>query len=72
MKITTISKGLARVAINGGDRYAIISQNDNGRWEVRPDWEILTVGKSFPRFITRREAAQWAINTYGGKRECQK
>ena len=64
MKITTISEGLAKVATNGGN--VIISRDYIGRWTARPEWETLIVGKNFPRFDARREAVQWAINTYGG------
>lgn len=66
MTITTITKGLAQVTINGGTHHALISQGTDGRWEARPEWDTLTVGKHFPRFNTRREAAQWATTTYGG------
>ena len=38
---------------NGGVRVV-----ERTRWEVRPEHEALTVGKSFPTFPTKREAQE--------------
>lgn len=37
---------------------------NEGRWEARPAHDALTVGKSFPRFATRREAVNWIATNY--------
>lgn len=61
--ITTIAAGHAKTKIFGGEAH--VSRNDSGQWEARPEWDILTVGKHFPTFDTRREAAAWLWETYG-------
>lgn len=63
MTITTIAAGIAQTTIYGGIGH--ITRKTNGKWEARPEWDVFTVGKHFPSFDTRREAAEWLWETYG-------
>lgn len=45
-------------------RNDLIGSPNFGTWEARPVHDALTVGKTFPRFSTRREAAEHVINSY--------
>lgn len=45
-------------------RNDLIGSPNFGKWEARPVHDALTVGKTFPRFTTRREAADWIATNY--------
>lgn len=42
----------------------LIGSPNFGTWETRPVHDSMTVGKSFPRFATRREAVEHVANNY--------
>lgn len=45
-------------------RDDVIGSPNFGKWEARPFHDALTVGKTFPHFATRREAAGWVNDNY--------
>lgn len=45
-------------------RNDMLGSPNFGKWESRPIHDALTVGKTFPRFATRREAANWIATNY--------
>lgn len=45
-------------------RDDVLGSRTHGQWEARPAHDALTVGKHFPHFTTRREAADWIAANY--------
>lgn len=67
--IHTMRSGFATVDRNGHTighltRNDVIGSRTHGQWEARPAHDALTVGKAFPHFATRREAADWLTINY--------
>lgn len=58
MKIITVSPGHAKV-VHKEHTVGHVIKTDSGQWQARRTEDLLTVGKFFPEFKSRKQAAEF-------------